>query len=140
MSCVFCKIIKRELPASIVFEDDTCLGFLDIHPINEGHVLVIPKIHKERFTQLERKVVGHLFQSGQKILKAIEQSELPHEGANLFLSDGTLAGQEVMHSHLHIVPRMRGDGQRIGFSHAGPEQFPRVRLDDIAQKIKKFII
>ncbi len=140
MSCVFCKIINRELPASIVYEDETCLGFLDIHPITEGHVLVIPKDHKERFTQLDSKVAGHLFQVGQKILKALEQSEVRSEGANLFLSDGAVAGQEVMHSHLHIAPRFKGDGQRVGFSHSDPELFPRNRLDEIASKIKKQII
>lgn len=93
MACVFCKIINKELPASIVYEDDICLGFLDIHPINEG--------------------------------------------ANLMLSDGTVAGQEVMHSHLHIVPRFRGDGQRVGFSHSA--QVARPRLDEVAHKIAQFL-
>ena len=140
MSCVFCKIINRELPASIVFEDETCLVFLDIHPITEGHVLIIPKDHKERFTQLDNKVAGHLFQVGQKVLRAIEQSEVRNEGANLFLSDGTVAGQEVMHSHLHIAPRFKGDGQRVGFSHSDPDEFPRTRLDEIATKIRNHLI
>lgn len=139
MSCVFCKIINRELPASIVYEDNICIGFHDIHPINEGHILIIPKDHKERFTQLDNKIVGHLFQVGHKVLKAIEQSEIRSEGANLFLSDGTVAGQEVMHSHLHIAPRYRGDGQRVGFSHADPDEYPRKRLDEIVSKISKFI-
>ena len=72
-------------------------------------------------------------------MKAIEQSEVRSEGANLFLSDGTVAGQEVMHSHLHIAPRFKGDGQRVGFSHSDPEQFPRKRLDEIANQISKFL-
>lgn len=133
MACVFCKIINKELPASIVYEDDICLGFLDIHPINEGHVLIIPKDHKERFTQLDTKMVGHLFQVAQRVLKALEQSGVRNEGANLMLSDGTVAGQEVMHSHLHIVPRFRGDGQRVGFSHSA--QVARPQLDEVAHKI-----
>lgn len=137
MACVFCKIINKELPASIVYEDEICLGFLDIHPINEGHVLIIPKDHKERFTQLDNKVVGHLFQIAQRVLKALEQSEVRYEGANLMLSDGTAAGQEVMHSHLHIVPRFRGDGQRVGFSHSA--QVARPRLDEVAHKIAQFL-
>ena len=140
MNCVFCKIIKRELPASIVYEDETCLGFLDIHPISEGHVLIIPKEHKERFTQLDSKVAGHLFQVGQIILAAIEKSEVRIEGANLFLSDGVVAGQEVMHSHLHIAPRFEGDGQRVGFNHSDPGEFPRERLDRIATKIRNHIV
>lgn len=139
MSCVFCKIINRELPASVVYEDETCIGFHDIHPINEGHILIVPKDHKARFTQLDSKIVGHLFQIGHKVLSAIEQSEIRSEGANLFLSDGAVAGQEVMHSHLHLAPRFRGDGQRVGFSHADPEEYPRKRLDEIVSKISKFI-
>ncbi|KYG66458.1 hypothetical protein AZI86_05275 [Bdellovibrio bacteriovorus] len=139
MSCVFCKVINGELPSSKVYEDDVCLAFLDIHPITEGHVLVIPKSHKERFTQLDAQTAGHLFQIGHKILKAIEKSDLRCEGANLFLSDGVVAGQDVMHSHLHIAPRFKGDGQRTGFSHSDPDEYPRKRLDEIANKVKKFI-
>ncbi|MBK9324386.1 MAG: HIT domain-containing protein [Bdellovibrionaceae bacterium] len=137
--CIFCKIINRELPASFIYEDETCMAFLDIHPITEGHALVIPKHHQERFTQLNNEVAGHLFKVAHKILNAIEDSEIKSEGANLFLSDGTVAGQEVMHSHLHIAPTFKGDGQRVGFSHSDPEMFPRKRLDEIATKISKFI-
>lgn len=139
MNCIFCKIINRELPSSIVYEDDLTLAFLDIHPINEGHILVIPKQHQEKFTQLDPKTVGHLFLVGQKILSAVEKSDINCEGANLILSDGAVAGQEVMHSHMHIIPRFKGDGQRIGFTHSDTEQFPRMRLDEIAKSILKFV-
>lgn len=139
MECIFCKIIKRELPASYIYEDDICIAFLDIHPMTEGHVLVIPKDHQERFTQLENHVAGHMFKVSHKILTAIQKSEILSEGANLFLSDGVVAGQEVMHTHLHIAPRFSGDGQRVGFIHAEPEQVDRSRLDKIALKISREI-
>jgi len=135
MDCIFCKIIKRELPSSLIYEDELCFAFLDIHPMTEGHVLIIPKVHKERFTQLEAQTAGHLFKVGHKILKGIEKSEIRSEGANLFLSDGVVAGQEVMHTHLHIAPRFEGDGQRVGFMHADPGQVSRNSLDEIALKI-----
>lgn len=138
MNCVFCKIINRDLPASIVYEDEKCLGFLDIHPISEGHVLVVPKEHQERFAHLDSEIAAHLFKVGQILLKAIEKSDVRSEGANLFLSDGVVAGQEVMHSHLHIVPRFKGDGQRVGFSHS--DQVLRTQLDETAKKILKFIL
>ena len=138
-SCIFCKIINKELPASLVFEDEHCIAFLDINPIAEGHVLVIPKQHYERFSEIKNETSGHLFKIGQKILKAIEESDIKCEGANLFLSDGTVAGQEVMHSHLHILPRSKNDGQRVGFSHSDSMQLSRKRLDEIADKISKFI-
>jgi histidine triad (HIT) family protein len=138
-NCIFCKIINKELPVSLVFEDNICLAFLDINPIAEGHVLVIPKQHHERFVLLNNETVGHLFKIGQKVLKAIEDSDIRCEGANLFLSDGTVAGQEVMHSHLHIVPRFKNDNQKVGFIHSDSIQYPRKRLDEIATKISQLI-
>jgi histidine triad (HIT) family protein len=137
--CVFCEIIYGALDASFVYEDETSVAFLDIHPITEGHVLIVPKKHCERFTHLDAETAAHLFKVGHRVLKAIEQSEIRCEGANLFLSDGIVAGQEVMHSHLHIAPRFKGDGQRVGFSHSDSEQFSRKRLNEIAQKIAKHI-
>lgn len=139
ISCIFCQIIKKELPASLVFEDEQTIAFLDINPINEGHILIIPKLHYERFTQLDNELAGHLFKVGQKILKAIENSELKCEGSNLFLSDGSVAGQEVMHSHLHILPRFKNDGQRVGFLASISNQSSRKQLDEIAKKISAFI-
>jgi diadenosine tetraphosphate (Ap4A) HIT family hydrolase/RimJ/RimL family protein N-acetyltransferase len=135
MNCVFCRIIKRELPASFIYEDDKAAAFLDIHPINEGHVLIVPKRHEAQFGNLTEDEAAYLFKIGRRVLKAIQESGIKCEGANLFLSDGTVAGQEVMHSHLHIAPRYKGDGQRVGFSHSDPEQYPRTRLDQIALKI-----
>lgn len=139
MDCVFCKIVNKEVSASLVYEDEICIAFLDIHPMTEGHVLIIPKEHKERFTQLEIQVAGHIFKIGHKILKGIENSEIRCEGANLFLSDGAVAGQEVAHTHLHIAPRSKGDGQRVGFIHADPNQIARKYLDEIALKISNQI-
>jgi len=139
MSCVFCRIIKRELPASFIYEDDKAAAFLDIHPINEGHVLIVPKRHEAQFGNLTEDEAAYLFKIGRRVLKAIQETGIKCEGANLFLSDGPVAGQEVMHSHLHIAPRYKGDGQRVGFSHSDPEQYPRTRLDQIALKIASHI-
>lgn len=135
-NCVFCQILLKRLPGSFVYEDEACAAFMDINPINEGHVLVIPKIHRARFSQLDGQAAGHLFSVARKILSAIETSDLRCEGANLFLSDGEIAGQEVMHSHLHILPRFKGDGQRVGFSHSDPDKVSRTMLDSIAEKIR----
>lgn len=134
-TCIFCKIINKELPVSLVFEDELCIAFLDINPIAEGHVLVIPKHHYERFSEVENETAGHLFKIAQKILKSIQFSDIKCEGANLLLSDGPVAGQEVMHSHLHIIPRFKNDGQRVGFKHSDSIQYSRKRLDEIASKI-----
>ncbi|MBK9324366.1 MAG: GNAT family N-acetyltransferase [Bdellovibrionaceae bacterium] len=135
MSCIFCRIIDKQIPASIIYEDEKAVAFLDIHPINEGHVLVVLKRHEERLSGLSEDEAGYLLKIGRKLLKAIQESGIKCEGANLFLSDGPTAGQEVMHSHLHIAPRFEGDGQRVGFIHSDPAQYPRARLDQIATAI-----
>lgn len=135
MSCIFCRIIKRELPASFIYEDDKVAAFLDIHPINEGHVLIVPKRHEAQFCNLTEDEAASLFKIGRIVLQAMKDSGIKCEGANLFLSDSPVAGQEVMHSHLHITPRYRGDGQQIGFKHSDSENYPRARLDQVALKI-----
>ncbi|OFZ26415.1 MAG: hypothetical protein A2381_04935 [Bdellovibrionales bacterium RIFOXYB1_FULL_37_110] len=140
MTCIFCQIIKREQPASFIYEDNLVVAFLDVFPINKGHVFVTPKRHEAKFCNLTEEEVQHLFKVAQKILKAIQASDIKCEGANLFLSDGPIAGQEVMHSHLHITPRFKGDGHQVGFSHSDPDVYPRNRLDQIANKIKKHIL
>lgn len=139
MGCVFCSIIKRQLPASFIYEDDKVAAFLDIHPITDGHVLIIPKRHEAQFGNLTEDEAAYLFRIARRVLKAIQESEIKCEGANIFLSDGPIAGQEVMHTHLHIAPRYQGDGQRVGFNHSDPEQYPRARLDQIALKIASHI-
>jgi histidine triad (HIT) family protein len=136
-SCIFCKIIQGETEASHVYKDEFVSAFMDLHPVNKGHVLVIPNIHRERFNSLPIKYVERMFLVGQKVLIAIEKSAIRCEGANLFLSDGEIAGQEVLHSHLHIAPRFKGDGHRMGFSSTDSEESYRDRLDQAALAIKK---
>lgn len=112
---VFEKVISGEFDGSFVYKDEVCVAFMDLNPLNPGHVLVVPREPVERFSLLNSNIAIHLFEIAQKILKAIEASSLRSEGANIFLSDGEIAGQEVPHVHLHIVPRFSGDGMRISF-------------------------
>lgn len=88
---------------------------MDLHPLNQGHVLVVPIDPVERLSKLDPELAGHLFKVAQKILKAIGKSDIKIEGANIFLSDGEVAEQEVPHIHLHIVPRYESDGIEISF-------------------------
>lgn len=137
--CIFCKIIKGDADASFVYKSEQVTAFMDLNPINKGHVLVVPNNHHKRFTSVEESLVGEMFKVAQKILKAIESSEIKCEGTNLFLSDGEVAGQEVMHSHLHIAPRFKGDGHRVGFSGCDPDESTRDKLDTTADLIKNFL-
>ena len=105
---IFEKIINGESEGSFVYKDSICVAFMDLNPINPGHILVVPIKPIARLTSLDSKISSHLFMIAQKILKAIEISELKIEGANIFISDGEVAGQEVPHIHLHIIPRFKG--------------------------------
>ncbi|MFG1499552.1 HIT family protein [Halobacteriovorax sp. XZX-3] len=134
-NCIFCEILKSEADASFVYKNDKVTAFMDLNPINKGHVLVIPNEHHERFSTVNSDMVGEMFNVAQNILKAIEKSDISCEGANLFLSDGEIAGQEVPHSHLHIAPRFTGDGHRMGFSGTDPDESSRDKLNETAKLI-----
>ena len=133
--CTFCAIIAGDAPASLVWEDSTALAFMDIRPVNPGHVLVVPRQHAASLAQLDPEVGAHLFGVAMQLAPAVRRSGVVCQGINLFLADGRAAGQEVMHVHLHIVPRFSGDG--FGF-RIGPLNFQhpdRTTLDGIAEGI-----
>ena len=110
MSSVFTRIIKREIPAAILYEDNLAIAFLDIAPINPGHTLVVPKAEVPYLSQLPPETAAHIFCVAQKIASAIRKSSIPCDGINLCLNDGQAAGQEIFHLHLHVIPRRHGDG------------------------------
>jgi histidine triad (HIT) family protein len=112
---VFEKVISCQFEGSFVYKDEICVAFMDLNPLNDGHVLIVPIKPIARLTEMDSNTAAHLFVIAQKILKAIELSALKCEGANIFLSDGEIAGQEVPHVHLHVVPRFSDDGIKISF-------------------------
>ena len=108
-NCIFCKIVKGDLPAVKIYEDDLVLAFLDIAPINKGHILVIPKEHHVSSSSISEEVAGRMMKIGSRIGVACRRV-FEMEGFNLHLADGTCAGQIVMHAHLHVIPRGQEDG------------------------------
>lgn len=108
METIFSKIIAREIPADIVYEDDLVLAFLDISPVNYGHTLVIPKEPFVNAFDAEPETLAHMMKVGQKVAQALKKSGLA-EGVNLIMNNDAIAGQEVFHAHLHVVPRLNGD-------------------------------
>jgi len=108
-NCLFCRIVAGEIPAVKVYEDDLVCAFLDIAPINKGHVLVIPKEHHESSSTIPEATAGRMFRVGSRIGVALRR-KLDYDAFNLHLADGTAAGQVVMHAHLHVVPRGVEDG------------------------------
>lgn len=135
-NCIFCRIVAREEPASIVFEDDRALAFLDIRPVNPGHLLVIPRQHFASLNELPLPLGGYLFQVGMKLAAALRKTDLRCEGINLYVADGASAGQEVFHVHLHVVPRYAGDGFGLRFGPNYGKRPPRKELDELAAKIR----
>ena len=135
--CVFCEILRNQVDASIICESKYSVAFLDIHQINHGHTLVIPKVHYEHFEHLPSEVAADMIVLAQRIYKGLKRSEIPCKAGNIFISNGDDAGQEIDHCHIHVVPRFLGDQKLMKFISANKiEKSPRSLLDDIAKKIR----
>lgn len=132
--CVFCGILAGRVPASIVRRDGPSCAFMDIRPVNPGHVLVIPTSHAAFLAELDPESGADLFRVGQRVAAALRRSDLHCEGVNLLLADGEAAGQEIFHVHLHVIPRYRGDGSGFRFGTASPAT--RSALDEIAARLR----
>ena len=103
-NCIFCKIIAGDIPCAKVYEDDLVFAFMDIAPINHGHILVIPKEHHESASSIPENIAGRMMKVGSRLGIALKRA-LDYDAYNLHLADGKAAGQVVMHAHLHVVPR-----------------------------------
>ncbi|MBN1437789.1 MAG: HIT family protein [Anaerolineales bacterium] len=134
-TCIFCRIIRRDTPASVVFEDEEILAFMDIQPVNPGHVLVIPKRHWASLSDIAPEAFARVSAVSQKVAAALRRSGIRCEAVNLILADGEAAGQEVFHLHMHVIPRFAGDGFGFQFN-PGYAQLPERReLDECARRI-----
>ena len=135
-SCLFCRIIAGEIPAQKVYEDKHILAFLDIHPVNIGHTLVIPKTHHANIYETEDVTLAQMMAVVKKLSIAIK-SALNADGINIEMNNDPVAGQIIFHSHIHIVPRFEGDG----FRHwRGARDYHEGEMDEVAQVITKEII
>ncbi|MBN1863389.1 MAG: HIT family protein [Victivallales bacterium] len=130
--CIFCKIVAGDLPSTKLYEDDMVLAFMDIAPINPGHVLVIPKEHHTGSSTIPEEVAGRMFHVGARLGVALKRA-LDVGGFNLHLADGKCAGQVVMHAHLHVIPRDIEDGFHWNWRQQQYESDEA--RDDIASKI-----
>lgn len=109
MSCLFCKIAKGEIPSEKVAENERAFAFLDIKPLTRGHVLVVPKAHAERFGEMSSRDAAAVAELAQDVVRR-QARALGAPGVTLAVNDGRAAGQEVMHVHVHVVPRSGSDG------------------------------
>lgn len=136
-ACTFCQIVRGTAPSSQVHADDSVVAFMDIQPVNEGHVLIVPRVHAACLDELDPDTGAHMFRVAMVLSQALRRSAIRCEGIDLFLADGEAAGQEVLHVHLHVIPRYQGDGFGFRFGpgyHRLPE---RMRLDEVAADIRQ---
>ena len=136
-TCIFCQIIAGQAPSSLVYRDDDIVAFLDIRPVNPGHVLIVPCVHKESLGELSADIAARMMTVAQQIMAGIRSSDLRCEGINLFLADGSAAGQEVEHVHLHVIPRFAHDGFGLRFAPGYGAIADRKWLDDLAEVLRE---
>ncbi|MBI5022910.1 MAG: HIT family protein [Candidatus Magasanikbacteria bacterium] len=115
--CIFCKIINGELPCVKVYEDIEIMAFLDIHPVNFGHTLIVPKAHYINISDTPTDLLGKLMVVTQKIAPAILKAT-GTSSFNLGVNNGAPAGQVIFHTHFHVMPRYEGDGYKMWGSRA----------------------
>jgi histidine triad (HIT) family protein len=135
--CVFCKIIDKTQPASIIYEDDDVVVFLDTRPVRSGHCLVVPKEHYVNILDTPQDVVSKLFMAVQRTAKAV-QKVTGADGISVFQNNGRSALQVIFHVHVHVVPRFENDGFRERYVELiRPIRIApsRDELDDLAVKL-----
>jgi len=136
MDCLFCKIINGEIPCTKVYENEKVLSFMDISPMNDGHMLVIPKNHGATIIELPEMDFLEVMSVTKKVAEAANKALNP-DGINILQLNGEAANQVVPHLHVHIVPRWDGDG--LSISKWVPVQGDMEQIGQIADKIKKAI-
>lgn len=129
-NCVFCKIVKKDILAEIVYEDDKIIAFLDIKPVNPGHTLIIPKEHHKMMGETPDEIISDMFVKAKKIMRTIRKVT----GADYVAV--SVVGLDVPHFHIHLVPRYLNDG----LANFWPSKtYKENEAGKIAQKIRSFL-
>jgi diadenosine tetraphosphate (Ap4A) HIT family hydrolase len=131
--CPFCDIAEGRLPSSQLYADDLVLAFMDIRPVNSGHLLVVPRSHAPRLADLPERAGAAMFTTAQRLAGALRAADVRCDAVNFFLADGTAAGQEVDHVHLHVLPRFADDAFKLSVRFLAPG---RADLDATAASIR----
>lgn len=130
--CIFCKIIAGDMPSHTIYEDDDVVAFMDINPVNPGHVLIVPKEHAENFLKSSQDTMCKLMSVATSITPAILEA-VEADSCNFTTNCGRSAGQVVFHTHFHIIPRFPTDGHEQ-WQRKGDEQDD---LKALAEQIKE---
>ena len=133
--CIFCKVIKGEIPCDKIFENDFVLAFLDIKPASPGHALIIPKKHYNTILDMPEKELCETIKVIQKIAKAVLKV-VGTKAFNLVVNTGKDAGQLIDHVHFHIIPRLKDDKRKF---YLDPIPYKKGQKEEIMDKIKKVL-
>ena len=128
--CIFCKIIKGELPSKTIYEDDLIKVIMNINPSTNGHLLVLPKEHCENILDIKEEIVAHSFKIIKNNLYPLLKEKLNFEG--LTLSENNWLGQEIRHFHIHVTPRYQNDEVEFTYNEKLLNN-----LDDVYNKLTK---
>jgi len=128
---VFCKIVKKQLPASVVYEDQAVMAFLDIRPLTMGHTLVIPKSHYVDIFDIPEEILVQVYMVTKKVSMPIKEAALA-DGISIVQQNGKAAGQDIFHLHVHVVPRF--EGQRLP-NFGELKEVERAKLDEMSERI-----
>ena len=134
-NCVFCRIVAKEIPAAVVYEDEHTLAFMDAGQVNPGHVLVAAKGHAENIYELSDAQAAALLRAAAQVARAIRDAYQP-QGLSVYQANGKAAWQSVFHYHMHLVPRHENDGMALTWPAKNP---PREQLAEYAAAIRQQI-
>ena len=133
-NCIFCRILRGEVPASIIIETAQAVAFADINQPTPGHVLVIPRAHIENIYNLDAQTGAEVFNLTMDVAKAVKRALQP-DGLDLFQANERAGQQSVFHFHIHIIARYAGDRDRIRFAW-DDNLAPKSELDELAETIR----
>ena len=133
-NCIFCKILNKEIPSKVVYEDNDFLAFLDIAPATKGHVLILPKEHAKTMSELSDDKLSKILVLAKKIIEAMKKVH-GFTDYNIVQNNGELAGQTVGHYHLHLIPRYKKGELGLWTPHEGD---PSV-TDELAEKVRNLL-
>lgn len=130
--CIFCKIANGEIPSKTIYEDEMFRAILDLGPAAKGHALILPKDHADNLFELSEETAGQVMKLAKNLATKTKE-KLGADGFNLVQNNGAVAGQTVMHFHLHLIPRYENDGQHISWNPGKP-------TDEELEAIRKKIV
>ena len=134
--CVFCAIVSGGAPATFLHQDDLVVAFMDIRPVQTGHLLVVPRAHAELIPELDDASLARLWAVAVDLNRALRATTLPVEAVSVYVADGEAAGQEVAHVHIHLIPRHARDGFGFRFPPGYGFQPDRAELERLASEIQ----